>query len=246
MKHFSSFGSNSSGSLPAYSRWEQRRRQLAGLLLPVLLFSGVQVAQASVVLTVGTTNGATYPTITAALAAVPSPLTQAYELQLTDAAYAENVLLTKTGTAANTLTIKPAQGVSPVITGTLTFGAGSAFTILNGNNGNSASTARALTVRQPSLSVPAVVFSGDASDNAIQETVVLGSNTLLASGVVVVGDGLTTGNDRNTIDHSFVGNATPACCRPTCSMPPTTARVPTTASRSPTASCSTLAALACW
>ena len=209
MKHFSSFGSNSSGSQPAYSRWEQRRRQLAGLLLPLLLVSAGQAAHATVVLTVGTASGAQYSTITAALAAVPSPLTEAYELQLTDAAYTENVLLAKTGTAANTLTIKPAQGVSPVITGTLTFGAGSAFTIINGNNGNSVSTTRALTVRQPSLSVPAVVFSGDASDNVIQETVVLGSNTLLTSGVVVVGDGLTTGNDRNAIDRSFVGNADP-------------------------------------
>jgi hypothetical protein len=209
MKHFSSFGLNSLGSQPACSRWEQRRRQLAGLLLPLLLVSAGQAAHATVVLTVGTASGATFPTITAALAAVPSPLTEAYELQLTDAAYTENVLLTKTGSATNTLTIKPAQGVSPVITGTVTFGAGSAFTIINGNNGSTASTARALTVRQPSLSAPAVVFSGDASDNAIQETVVLGSNTVLASGVVVVGDGLTTGNDRNAIDRSFVGNADP-------------------------------------
>jgi hypothetical protein len=178
-----------------------------GLVLGVgLVLLGGQ-AEAAVIFTVGTTAGATYPTITAALAAVPSPLTQAYELRLLDATYAENVLLTKTGTATNTLTIKPAAGVNSVITGTLTFGTGSAYAVLNGNNGT---LSRALTLRQPSTSIPALVFSGDASDNQVREAVVLGSNTLLTSGVVVVGDGLTAGNDRNAITQSFVGNADPA------------------------------------
>ncbi|GAB3574211.1 hypothetical protein GCM10027345_07810 [Hymenobacter daeguensis] len=176
-----------------------------GLVLGLVLLGGR--AEAAVILTVGTTGGATYPTITAALAAVPSPLTQPYELRLLDAAYAEDVVLAKTGSAINTLTIKPAAGVSPVITGTLTFGTGSAYTTLDGNNGT---LSRALTLRQASVSAPTLIFSGDASDNQVREAVVLGSNTLLTSGVVVVGDGLTTGNDRNAITRSFVGNADPA------------------------------------
>ncbi|MBH8570283.1 hypothetical protein KB206_15435 [Microvirga sp. STS02] len=206
MKHFvSSFPqAHTFGTLPAQPWWVRRRWQLVGLLLSALLLLGVR-AQAGVIITVGSSGN--YSTIGAALAAVPSPLPQPYELRLLDAAYTEDVLLTKTGTAENPLIIGPAAGVSTVLTGTLTFGAGSAFTSLNGNNGT---TSRALTLRQPSLSAPAVVFGNDASNNEVREAIVLGSNTLLTSGVVVIGSGLTSGNDNNTIIQSFVGNADPA------------------------------------
>ena len=176
------------------------------LALAMLLLIGSQ-AQATVIFTVGTATGATFPTIGAALAAVPSPLTQPYELQLLDATYAENVLLTQTGTATNTLTLRPAPGVSAVLTGTFTFGAGARYVLLSGNNGI---LARALTLRQPSLTAPTVVFSGDASYNEVRETVVLGSNTLLTGGVVEMGAGVVSGNDHNTIALSFVGNADPS------------------------------------
>ena len=178
-----------------------------GLLLTLLLLLGSRVQAAPIVFTVGITSGATYPTIAAALAAVPSPLPQPYELHLLDAAYTENVLLAKTGSAVNTLTLRPAPGVSPVLTGTLTFGAGCAYAVLSGNNGT---LARALTLRQPSPTAPAVVFGGDAQHNEVREAVMLGSNTLLTSGVVVVGDGVSTGNDYNTVTQSFIGNADPA------------------------------------
>ncbi len=205
MKHMLPTPNHSFGPLSTHSflmRW-----QLMGVLLTLLLLLGSRAQAAPIVFTVGTTGGATYPTISAALAAVPSPLTQAYELHLLDATYNEEVLLDKAGTVANTLTIRPAPGVSTVLTGTLTFGAGSAYTVLSGNNGT---VARALTLRQPSLTVPAVVFSGDASYNEVREAVVLGSNTLLTSGVVVVGNGVSTGNDHNSVTQSFVGNADPA------------------------------------
>ncbi|WP_460617859.1 autotransporter outer membrane beta-barrel domain-containing protein [Hymenobacter ruber] len=206
MKHFVSSISpaHSFGALPAQPWWVRRRWQLVGLLLSMLLMMGVR-AQANVIITVGA--GGNYTTIGAALVAVPSPLTQPYELRLLDAAYSEDVLLTKTGSAENPLVIGPAAGVSTVLTGTLTFGAGSAFASLNGNNGT---ISRALTVRQPSLTAPAVVFGNDASNNEVREAIVLGSNTLLTSGVVVIGGGLTSGNDNNTIIQSFVGNADPA------------------------------------
>ena len=179
-------------------------RRLGGL---ALLLGLASPAQAAVIYTVGATAGANYPTITAALAAVPATLEQDYELRLLDASYFEDVLLTKTGSATKTLTIRPAAGVSTVLTGTFTFGAGSAYATLSGNNGT---VARALTVRQPSLTAPAVAFGGDASYNVVREATVLGSNTLLASGVVVVGSGITTGNDYNTLTECFVGNADPA------------------------------------
>ena len=97
--------------------------------------------------------------------------------------------------------------MSTVLTGTFTFGAGSAYATLSGNNGT---VARALTLRQPSLTAPAVAFADDASHNAVREATVLGSNTLLTSGVVVVGDGNVAGNDYNTLTECLVGNANPA------------------------------------
>jgi hypothetical protein len=196
-----------SHSQVGYTKQRHRGRLVRPLgMLALLLGLGSQ-AQAAVIYTVGATAGASYPTITAALAAVPTNLEQAYELRLLDASYTEDVLLTKTGSTANTLTIRPAAGVTTVLTGTFTFGAGSAYATLSGNNGT---LARALTLRQPSLTMPTVAFGGDASHNVVREATVLGSNTLLTSGVVVVGDGNVAGNDYNTLTECFVGNANPA------------------------------------
>ena len=181
--------------------WMLRR---LGIIAAVLLLAGS--ARAAVVYKVGLGAGADYPTIAAALAALaaqPQPLTQAYELRLIDDNYAENLALNATGTAVNPLTIRPAAGVSPIITGTVSFGAGSAFIIIDGNNGT---TSRALTLRQPSLTAPALTFGGDASDNVVREVKIEGSNNLLSSGVVVLGNGLVGGNDRNTLTNCAVGN----------------------------------------
>ena len=187
-----------------YTELQHRGRLARRLGVLALLLGLASQVQAAVIFTVGATGA--YPTITAALAAVPTTLGQNYELRLLDASYLEDVLLTKTGSIANTLTIQPAAGVTTMLTGTFTFGAGSAYATLSGNNGT---VARALTLRQPSLTVPAVVFGGDASHNVVREATVLGSNTLLTSGVVVVGDGNVAGNDYNTLTECFVGNANP-------------------------------------
>ncbi|MBF9223297.1 autotransporter outer membrane beta-barrel domain-containing protein [Hymenobacter ruricola] len=196
---------HSFGQLPALPWWVRRRWQLVALLLTALLLLGSR-AQATVVVPVGTAPGGQYPTIALALAAVPSPLPVAYELELLDATYSENVFLNKTGTAANGLTIRPAAGVTVVINGTVTFGAGSAYATLSGNNGGP----RALTVRQGSQLLPALVFSGDASHNTASQIVVRGATSSWTSGVVVIGDGYATGNDDNALTQSSVGNADPA------------------------------------
>lgn len=86
--------------------------------------------------------------------------------------------------------------MSTVLTGSFTFGAGSARATLNGNNGT---VARALTLRQPSFTASAIASGDDASYNAVREAKVLGSNTLLTSGMVAVGDGSVAGNDYNAL-----------------------------------------------
>jgi hypothetical protein len=175
------------------------------LLAVLLLVSHAAHAAVTVTITVGAAGD--YPTIGSALAAVPSPLPVPYELRLLDASYTEDVLLTQTGTAGSALTIRPAAGVSTVLTGTVTFGAGSRYVLLNGNNGT---TARALTVRQPSQVLPAIAFSGDAASNELRQVIILGSNGMMSSGVVVVGDGSLNGNDNNLLTESFIGNASVA------------------------------------
>ena len=190
-------------AVPAFRR-VAHTWQRATLLTATLLLSW-GAAQATVVMTVGSTGD--YATIEQALLAVPLTLTEPYELHLLDAAYSENVVMRHSGTAANTLTIRPAAGVSTVLTGTFTFGAGTSYAVLSGNNGSSS---RALTVVQPNRLLPTVVFSGDATGNEVREATILGSNSLLNSGVVVIGDGVVNGNDDNSITQSFIGNQSPA------------------------------------
>ena len=203
MKQLLPFTIHVYGAMHMLLRCARRSRQLVGLLLVVLLLSSR--AQAAVIITVGSTG--MYPTIAQALANVSSPLTDAYELHLLDPSYAVDVLLTKTGTATNTLTIKPAAGVSVSITGTVTFGVGSAYTTLSGNNGN---VGRALTLQQPDHQFPAVVFNGDAFSNTVSGVIIQGSTSSSTSGVVVIGDGVSTGNDFNTLTQCLVGNVTGA------------------------------------
>jgi hypothetical protein len=175
------------------------------MLLGVFLLLS-SIAQATTIITVGT-SGANYPTISAALATLPSSLPQAYEIQLLDASYTEDVLLTATGSASNTLTIRPAAGVSAVITGTVTFGAGSRYVLLSGYNG---AVSQALTIKQPNQLLSTLIFTGDAAYNQVRESVILGSNSSINSGVVVIGNGTVTGNDYNTITQSLIGNVTAA------------------------------------
>jgi hypothetical protein len=207
MKHSLPSVTHCLGPLPALPWWERRRWQLVALLMAALLLLASR-AQATVIITVGS-GAADYPTITLALAAVPSPLTQPYELQLLSGSYSEDVLVTKTGTADNPLIIRPAQGATPVINGTFTFGAGCAYVTLSGNNGPNGSP-RALTLRQTNQLAPTLVFSNDASHNAASEILVRGAASSWTSGVVVVGDGASTGNDYNTLTHSVVSNANTA------------------------------------
>ena len=179
----------------------QRLGLFLGLLSPL-----VGYGQAPTVITVGKGNAANYHSIGQALGALPSPLTRSYELRLLDDKYNEDLTLNKIGSALNTLTIVPAAGVSTVIAGTFTFGAGSAYTTLNGNNGT---TTRSLTLEQVSKTAPALVFSGDASYDVVREAIVLGSNGSLSSGVVVIDNGASTGNGHNTVTQSYVANASP-------------------------------------
>ncbi|MBF9235807.1 hypothetical protein I2I05_00215 [Hymenobacter sp. BT683] len=186
----------------AASCWGGQRGLFTGALVALLALSG-NSAEAGVIINVGV--GTSHPTIESALAQIPAVLDQPYELYLQDETYAEDVVLNKTGSALNTLTIRPSAGKNVVILGTFTFGAGSAYATLSGDNGVAA--VRALTLREVSASEPTMVFSGDAAHNTVTNVAVFGANALPTSGVIVIGNGTSTGNDHNTVTQSYVANA---------------------------------------
>ncbi|WP_426058242.1 hypothetical protein [Hymenobacter sp. B1770] len=203
MKHALPFSTNTYGAPTTTLGWKRLRwPQMAGVLTLLLLLGSR--AQATVIIRVGPGTG--NPTIANALKEVPATLNEPYELRLVGTSFSENVVLNKRGSAANRLTIRPDAGVTTVISGTVTFGSGSAYTFLSGNNGTAS---RALTLRQNDASAATLVFSGDALHDVVSEVVVLGSASSATSGVVVIGNGVTTGNDHNSITQSFVANASP-------------------------------------
>ncbi|MCC3154051.1 T9SS type A sorting domain-containing protein [Hymenobacter sp. BT770] len=207
MKHILPSPMNAFASLPAASLLTRKRWQLLGLFLGLL--SPLAGHAQSRTYKVGTANGANYPTIAAALTAIPTILDKDYELQLVDNSYTEDVVLDKKASAVNTLTIRPAANTTTAINGTVTFGSGSTYITLNGNSSNNgtAGRTRALTIRQSDPALPALVFKDDASHNVVREVVLLGSTSSSTSGVVEIGNGITTGNDNNTLTQSFVANA---------------------------------------
>jgi hypothetical protein len=122
--------------------------------------------------------------------------------------------------AVNTVTIKPASGVSPVISGASA--SGPIFKIYRTNyvtidGSNNGSTSRNMTIQNTSATSPAVVWIGSFSTTPITNvtvkncTLINGANTNTA---VTISDGTTSGNagyfnnitiQNNSIQLSYIG-----------------------------------------
>ncbi|MBC8084391.1 MAG: hypothetical protein H7Z21_14405 [Hymenobacter sp.] len=178
---------------------------LRGLLAGSLLLLSSTAWAAPIVKTVGT--GGDYSSISAALGSITGVLTNPIDIQLLNSSYTEDVTISKAGTAANPITIRPAAGVTTVINGTLIFGAGSHYVTVSGNNGT---TLRALTLRQTAISKGTVIFQDDATYNTLIQTRVLGNCQQPSLGVVTVGNAASsgTGNDHITLSNNQISNAT--------------------------------------
>ena len=162
-------------------------------------------------------TGQTYTTLTAAVAALNSgPIGGPITLTLTDASYsAETLPITinaNAGTSAvNTVTIKPATGVTPTISGSHATAIislnGCDFVTIDGSN-TVGGTSRDLTITNTNTAGGAtLLFINDASNNTVKNTKIQGAETTATSGVVFFSTGTTTGNDGNTITNNAITSA---------------------------------------
>jgi len=180
---------------------------LRSLLLGSLLLLTSTAWAVPIIKTVGSSGD--YSTITLALASISQPVSDPVEIRLLDASYSETVLINKAGTAVNPITIRPAPGITTEILGTLTFGAGSRYVTVTGDNGALLSGSRSLTLKQTANSRPTVQFVDDASNNTITQVRILGSCRQPGFGVVTIGNAASggTGNDGNVVTNNVISNA---------------------------------------
>ncbi|MEI6348299.1 MAG: T9SS type A sorting domain-containing protein [Bacteroidota bacterium] len=169
--------------------------------------------------TIGATGN--YASITSALTALTSSgLTGPVILELQTNYVAEGPITfgaIPCASATNTITIRPALGVSGTFTltsaaasPTFNFNGGQYF-IIDGRNGGSGSN-KYITIVNSSLSGQAVQFINDGANNVIKYCTMQGVNNSASSGVVVFSTTTgSNGNDNNTIDFCDIkdGATTP-------------------------------------
>lgn len=174
--------------------------------------------------TVGTTlngtytvgSGGSYPTLTAAVAAYNSGcLGGPVIFELLDATYSGSetfpiaINLNADASVTNTLTIRPATGVTAAITGSstsiITFN-GARFVTIDGRIGSTGST-HSLTITNTAASTsPAITLINDATSDAVRYTDLKSDNSTTTSGVVFFSTTTgANGNDNNTIDNCNIG-----------------------------------------
>ena len=168
-----------------------------------------------------------YLTLTAAVADLNSKaVTGPVNFLLTDATYPETfpmVINANNGSSGtNTVTFKPAPGVTTVISGssaTAIFDLnGADFVIFDGSNSSGArpttpnSPLGDMTIRNTNnaAGLATIRLTNDASNNTIQRCILQGGMTSTSGGVVFIAAGTTTGNDNNTISGNIIRDRTDA------------------------------------
>ncbi|MBL7703074.1 MAG: hypothetical protein JNM14_12550 [Ferruginibacter sp.] len=172
--------------------------------------------------TVGTAGN--YTTLTAAIADYNTrSLCGAVVFELQDASYTEagsmTIAVNAAASATNTLTIRPATGVTASVSATVASGAvlkilGKYVTIDGSNNG---SNSRDLSFTNGSVTGPNVVLVGSTGVTPITNVTVKNCNLIngdIVSSTMLVGDGTTIGNagyfndiviQNNSIQKGFIG-----------------------------------------
>ncbi|MCF6130412.1 PKD domain-containing protein [Flavobacterium sp. AS60] len=114
--------------------------------------------------------------------------------------------------ATNTITVKPATGATPTISGSnattiFDLSAGKYVTI-DGSN-TVGGTTKNLTISNTNTSGSVFRFVNDATNNTIKNSILTGVSTSSGNGVITFSVGATTGNDTNIIQNNDIsGGAT--------------------------------------
>lgn len=112
--------------------------------------------------------------------------------------------------STNTITFKPATGVSPLIeasTNNMFSFSGSNFITFNGSNG--VGNTRDLTIKNYSTSGVIYTLQNDARNNVLMNMNLLSANTATTSGTIsILGSTGIIGNDNNLIQNNYFGRST--------------------------------------
>ncbi|MFN6378572.1 MAG: MopE-related protein [Flavobacteriales bacterium] len=104
----------------------------------------------------------------------------------------------------NTLTIKPAAGLTPTISGSAAPNLirldGADFVTIDGSNTVSGTT-KDLTISNTNTGGTAITFINDASNNSVRNSILRSVNNNNNTGTILIGAQVTTGNDNITIDN---------------------------------------------
>jgi Calx-beta domain len=175
--------------------------------------------------TVGSAVGSDYPTLTAAVAALnAAEISGAVTLTLTDASYSAGETFPLTinanngSSAANTVTIKPAVGVTTAISGSsaacvIGFN-GADYMTIDGSNAVGGTT-RDLTITNTSTGITSAVVClqntaalDGATNNVVKNTNIVGNTNLttlfgvFSGGTAISATSVGTGNNTNTIQNN--------------------------------------------
>lgn len=198
-------------------------------LLFALLFITNQ-SSATVTYEIGATGD--YPSIAAAWAAFPSPITEDYILEIASDYVTESLPINLTAvngaSSSNTITIRPQSGVSGLtISTSSTFDPavfyldGADFVIIDGRPGGTGTSDFTIRHASPGLDVTlspeepaAIEFINDATFNTVRYCTLEGeidgtatessNSTTALGGVVQFSTGITSGNSNNTIDNCLI------------------------------------------
>jgi hypothetical protein len=165
-------------------------------------------------------SGGNYATITAALAVLNTAVvTGPVEFRLLNTNYSSGETFPLTinnipgASATNTITFKPAPGVTGVlITGTNATAIwninGTTYFTIDGSNNNT--TSKDLTIVNASTTAPVINFTGTAANNTVKNCTINGANTSLTNGLIYVGT-TSTGNSNSILSCDLgVGASAPA------------------------------------
>lgn len=166
-------------------------------------------ANAQVTLAGASSGNGTYAKLQLAIAAIPASQTGRNITITISANTSETVASSLTNKGWTSLTIKPASGTSPVVSGSFTTPlltlSGTTNVTIDGSNNGTNSRNLTITNTNTGTSATAVTITGAASANVVKNSILKGCSTGASSSGVIVLSSLTGAtNTSNTIENNEI------------------------------------------